>query len=245
MTKKENLAIEAKHLCRAQHSGVLSTISSAIEGYPFGSVTPFMLTEEGDPIIYISDLAQHTRNLKQNNKVSLIVYDATQDDSQANARVTILGDAELIAAESDEEAQIKSRYFTLFPQAQKYQQTHDFNFYRIRTHRVRYIGGFGKIHWIQKEFWMTPQQDWQTDTSGMCEHMNIDHLDAMQLMVKHHYKADVQQLKMVGAYQEGCHLQDANNNLYFIPFQDQCLTAMDVRKELVRLTQLARQQLAA
>lgn len=240
MNNKTNLSLEARQLCRKQHSGVLSTISSAIEGYPFGSVTPFMLTAEGDPILFISDLAQHTRNIKQNPKVSLITYDASQDDSQANARVTILGDATLCKDPS-----IKEDYFAFFPQARDYQQTHDFNFYQIHTHRVRYIGGFGKIHWIKQEMWQTPEQPWQSDITGMCEHMNTDHQDAMQLMVKYHYQTDVQELTMISAYQEGVHFKDDQGNIYFIPFAILCQNATDVRKELVRLTHLARAQLAA
>ena len=142
----QDIAFQAKQLSRTHHSGVLGTHSTSMPGYPFGSVVPYYLTPAGDAIIYISDIALHTRNIKANDKVSLTIFDAGEDDSQANGRVTIMGSAEL-AKQND----VKAQYFRLFPQAKKYEQTHDFNFYVIRTERVRFIGGFGKIHWVDKE----------------------------------------------------------------------------------------------
>lgn len=238
--KIHEISLEAKHLCRREHSGVLSTHSQSVEGYPFGSVMPFFMTTEGDPVIYISDLAQHTKNIKNNSKVSLTVYDAGQDDSQANGRVTILGDAELCESE-----EVEALYMALFASAKGYQKAHDFNFYKIKTHRVRYIGGFGKIHWIPADVWCLEMQEWQQDTSGMINHMNEDHLDAMQLMVQLLYGVNTDSLKMISAFQEGVHYRDDNGSVYFIPFAIYCETGMDVRKELVRLTQESRAKHAA
>ena len=68
---KEQLVDTAKKLFHEMNSGVLSTISIDEVGYPFGSITPFSLTHEGAPVILISDLAQHTQNLKANPKSKL------------------------------------------------------------------------------------------------------------------------------------------------------------------------------
>ena len=62
---KEQLVATAKELFHEMNSGVLSTISIDELGYPFGSITPFSLSHDGAPIILISDLAQHTKNLKK------------------------------------------------------------------------------------------------------------------------------------------------------------------------------------
>ncbi len=237
---KTELSLEAKHLCRSQHSGVLSTQSSSMEGYPFGSVTPFLMTPEGDPVIYISDLAQHTHNIKKDPKVSLFVFEPHADDSQANGRVTILGEAELY-----EDAEFAKQYMHFFDSAKSYEEAHDFNFYKINTRRVRYIGGFGKIYWIQEEHWRLPRLEWQQDTSGMVEHMNEDHEDAMQLMVQMLYGKSPAKLEMVAAFQEGVHYKDENNHVYYIPFKHFCQSGQDVRMELVRLTKESRAQVAA
>ena len=100
----QDIAFSAKQLSRTHHSGVLGTHSTSMPGYPFGSVVPYYLTPAGDAIIYISDIALHTRNIKANDKVSLTIFDAAEDDSQANGRVTIMGNAEL-ANKADVKAQ--------------------------------------------------------------------------------------------------------------------------------------------
>ena len=233
----QHITFEAKHLSRTHHSGVLGTQSTSMPGYPFGSVVPFYLTAQGDVIIYISDIALHTRNIKADPKVSLTIFDAEEDDSQASGRVTILGNAEPVNAE-----EVKAQYLALFPQAKSYEQTHDFNFYRIRTERVRYIGGFGKIHWISKELWFVPQQDWHSDTSGMINHMNKDHVDAMQAFIRTASGLGNGQPQMLSVFPEGAHYRCGEKVIY-IPFHELCHTPTQVRQALVKLTHDAREQL--
>ncbi|QJR80651.1 DUF2470 domain-containing protein [Alteromonas pelagimontana] len=230
-----NIAIEAKHLCRKEHSGVLSTHSTSMPGYPFGSVVPFFLTAQGDAIIYISNIALHTRNIKANDKVSLTIFDAEQDDSQSNGRVTIMGNAELFDNET-----IAAQYYRLFPQARKYQQTHDFYFYKIKTERVRFIGGFGKIHWINKEYWQVEAQDWHSDPSNMIDHMNKEHQDAMQAILQANFDVKAENITMSSVFPEGAHYLAADNSPVYVPFATPCETPTDVRKALVRLSQEAR-----
>lgn len=167
--------IDASLLLRKQHSGVLSTHSLSVEGFPFGSITPFLLTSKGDIVIYASDIAQHSRNMKSNPKVSLFIHDPSEDDSQANARVTVLGEATPdVVAQSDID-----RYFRLFPQAKAYEQTHDFRFYLVKTVRVRYIGGFGEIYWLPEDLWRQSFVDIEEVEQGAIAHMHEDHADAL------------------------------------------------------------------
>ena len=76
-------AVTARRLLNHQSVGVLSTHSIDVAGYPFGSIAPYTLNYDGEPAILISDIAQHTRNIKQNNKVSLTVFKPDADDAQA------------------------------------------------------------------------------------------------------------------------------------------------------------------
>ncbi len=234
----QEIAFEAKHLCRQQHSGVLSTHSVSVEGYPFGSVVPFFMTPQGNVIIYISEIALHTRNIKGNPKVSLTIFDGSEDDSQANARVTILGDAHRI-----DDAQIAEQYYRLFPRARGYLQTHDFHFYQIDTVRVRYIGGFGRIHWIDKAIWQQAKQEWHSQPEGMLSHMNDDHQDAMVAILAAHHGIQPEHVVMQSVFPEGAHYQ-VNEEIYYVAFEAECESAMDVRKALVSLTNQARSQLA-
>ncbi len=233
----QDIAFQAKQLSRTHHSGVLGTHSTSMPGYPFGSVVPYYLTPAGDAIIYISHIALHTRNIKANDKVSLTIFDAGEDDSQANGRVTIMGSAEL-AKQND----VKAQYFRLFPQAKKYEQTHDFNFYVIRTERVRFIGGFGKIHWVDKAYWSVEAQDWHGAPESMINHMNEDHQDAMQLILQHKKGVNVEEPIMHSVFPEGMHC-GTEKQTWFVPFEALCVSSTDVRKALVKLTNDAREAL--
>ena len=233
----QDIAFQAKQLSRTHHRGVLGTHSTSMPGYPFGSVVPYLLTPAGDAIIYISDIALHTRNIKANDKVSLTIFDAGEDDSQANGRVTIMGSAEL-AKQND----VKAQYFRLFPQAKKYEQTHDFKFYVIRTERVRFIGGFGKIHWVDKVYWSVEAQDWHGAPESMINHMNEDHQDAMQLILQHKKGVNVEEPIMHSVFPEGMHC-GTEKQTWFVPFEALCVSSTDVRKALVKLTNDAREAL--
>ena len=79
-------AQSAFNLLAGQGNGVLSTISLAVEGYPFGSITPYCLDEKFNPILLISSIAQHTKNIEANSKVSLTIIEENSDtNKQAKA----------------------------------------------------------------------------------------------------------------------------------------------------------------
>jgi len=126
---------DARSLLLREYHGILSTHSIAAPGYPFGSVVPYCLDRDGQPVILISSIAQHTKNIQENSKVSLIVSEGKANNVQAAARLTWLGNANIIADDED----ISTRYYQYFPESRDYHKTHDFNFYRIELVRARYI----------------------------------------------------------------------------------------------------------
>lgn len=147
-------AQEARAFARNCHHGVLSTLSKRLEGFPFGSVSPFILDPEGHPIILISDIAEHSRNLQADSRCSLILQPFAED-MQSTGRITVIGHAEVLSA--DDKAALGPAYLHQFPQAADYFAMHDFRFWRIRPLKVRWIGGFGRIHWISREAWLHPE----------------------------------------------------------------------------------------
>ncbi|HBM10724.1 MAG TPA: heme iron utilization protein, partial [Pseudomonas sp.] len=66
-------AKHARQLLLKEYRGVLSTHSKAMPGFPFGSAVPYCLNEEGWPLILISRIAQHTKNLQADPRCSLLV----------------------------------------------------------------------------------------------------------------------------------------------------------------------------
>ena len=231
MSKTDQAAQQARALLQSQCDGVLSTLSVDMPGYPFGSITPFCLDSEGRPIILISTIAQHTRNIKADNKVSLIAYDPLTDDSQASGRTTYLADAVL----NDNEAAAE-RYYRFYPNSRGFHKSHDFNFYTLDCVRVRYIGGFGEIYWIEKERFLKANPFSFEEETGMVDHMNDDHQDAIN-----HYcdlfdiAYDTEDLpKLVGIDSEGFHLR-VSGRLNRIQFYTAISDTMEDRQALVEL----------
>jgi len=138
----------ARHLFLQESFGVLSTISVDVPGYPFGSVTPYCADAHGRPMIYISYIAQHTKNIVADSRVSLTVFETNQasGDVQAHGRVTLIGDARLV---DGDQTRVRERYYRYVPDARQYEKTHDFAFFTLDLVRVRFIGGFGKIYWVE------------------------------------------------------------------------------------------------
>jgi heme iron utilization protein len=162
---------EARRFTRGQRNGVLSTLSRRIEGYPFGSVSPFILDHDGRPLILISEIAEHTKNIEADARVSLIVQPYSPD-MQATGRVTLAGQARRLIDKDG----LGPRYLRYFPQAETYFAMHDFYFYRIEPVKIRYIGGFGRIHWVEPEnFLRTATEPLAEAESAILEHMNTDH----------------------------------------------------------------------
>ena len=157
--------------------GILSTISVDVEGYPFGSVTPYCLDRDFVPNILISSIAQHTKNIKANPKVSLMISERTgKTNKQAQGRLTYIGDAVRV----DESEDIKARYVNYFPNSKDYFKTHDFAFYKIRPVRLRYIGGFGKIYWVEKDVLVMRNIFSCEDEVRIVKHMNEDHSGSLK-----------------------------------------------------------------
>ena len=152
MSEDIKFTMKAKNgrgLLRSEKDGILSTQSLDVPVYPFGSVTPYSLDKKGRPVILISELAQHTKNINEDKRVSLTIVASIQArDVQANARLTYLGDARIV---TEDETYAKKRYLRKFPHAKHYFQAHDFNFYVIEPVRSRYIEGFGEIWWVENE----------------------------------------------------------------------------------------------
>ena len=142
-----SLATEARQFLRSTHSGILSTHSSKMPGYPYGSVAPFVLDQQARPVILISTIAEHTQNIIANPRLSLLVIaeSSGRQDLQAGARLTLVGEAMRI---DKEDADLKARYLRYLPQAAGYFAMHDFSFYYIQVLRARYIAGFGKMSWM-------------------------------------------------------------------------------------------------
>lgn len=179
---REKATLDAVALLREARNGVLGTLSHRDEGAPFGSVAPYALDRTGAPLIFIAEIAEHTRNLRADPRVSLLVHEDAkgEEDIQSKARLTVMGRAAPVG-EADA-ADAWARYRARLPAARGYERTHDFSLWRIEPLRMRWIGGFGEIFWLRVEdFRVLPDEDALCPSAaGIVQHMNEDHLDAIR-----------------------------------------------------------------
>ncbi len=237
MSEDERIAREARGLMLRESDAVLSTLSVDVEGFPFGSITPYCFDRRGHPAIFISGIAQHTKNIGRDPRVSLTVAESGAENSQAGGRVTFLGRAERV---SDDGGDAVRRYWRHFPEAEYYRKTHDFDLYAVRPVRARFIGGFGKIHWVSAERFVKANPFSAEQERSAVEHMNADHVDAVArycALAGIPLPEDERPL-MTGIDGEGFHLR-VGGRLHRFPFDEDVSDMRQLRAKLVALARRA------
>lgn len=133
------------HICGY---GTLATHSAALTGYPFATAVPYALDAAHNPVLCISALAEHTKNVLADPRVSLSVVQPGAEDVQDAARLTLVADAERI----EPGEALRARYLRYLPKTEELLAL-DFIFFRLRPKRIRYIGGVGRMGWLEESDW--------------------------------------------------------------------------------------------
>ncbi|HEX8979367.1 MAG TPA: DUF2470 domain-containing protein [Parasulfuritortus sp.] len=225
---------EARRFTRGQTSGVLSTISKRLEGFPFGSVSPFILDHAGRPVILISEIAEHTKNIDADPRVSIIVQPYAAD-MQTTGRVTVIGRAERL----DDKDTLGPRYLRYFPQAEGYFAMHDFHFYRVEPVKIRWIGGFGRIFWVDPEAYLSAAGTLAEVEDGILAHMNADHADMLRNCCRHFHGIETPEARMIGIDPDGFDVRAGERILRFA-FETPVANAEEARTALVAMAGLCR-----
>ena len=231
-----SLLIEAQQFLFSTNKGILSTHSSKFEGYPFGSVAPFVLNHQGMPTVLISTIAEHTKNIMQNSKVSLVVFD-NEADLQANARLTLLANAE----QTDKNNTLmRERYLRYIPQAAQYFDMHDFHFYTLFISHARYIAGFGKMGWLEGESFQMPTNPLFIEEAGILAHMNADHTDNLKAYCLHTHQIHTDTVEMIGIDSLGFDVRTDTETILRFHFENAISNAHEARMALVALAKACR-----
>mgnify|MGYP001765236702 FL=1 len=133
-------------LVREARTAAMSTIARRT-GHPFGSLVTTACEPDGTPIVLLSTLAAHSRNLAEDPRASLLFVEGTLGDPQQGGRVTLVGTLERIA---DDAAQ-RRRYLTRNPDAALYAGFADFAFYRLDLEDCHLVAGFGRAMRVRRE----------------------------------------------------------------------------------------------
>ena len=229
-TKYEQNAI---NLLRNSNSALLSTISISVKDYPFGSYVSYVSGRDRTIYLYLSDIAEHTKNLKKDPKACMtITREKTHGDKQESERLSLIGDLQKVDEEIIEFCQ--KRYYTFFKNSEQYAQFHGFNFYQLTIKHIRWIGGFGQIAWLNKKNWIYQNPKWSIKEMNIIEHMNNDHQNTIISSLKAEHNIEEIDPKIIFLTIDGYYIQGASN-IYFIQLNKVCNTSSEYREELIRL----------
>jgi len=232
MPSKAELAADARALVRRALKASLATIAAG-SGHPYASLITVATDAPGAPIFLISGLAQHTRNLSQDPRAS-ILFDGTgaAGDPLQGTRVTLFGRAEKVQDEA-----VKRRFLARHPEAAFYADFPDFAFWRLEAEGAHYIGGFGRIVDLQPAEILVATEgagDLLAAEPGIIEHMNADHADTVRLYATRLAGAPEGFWRMSGIDPEGCDLI-CEGDARRIRFKALIATPGEAHQELVRL----------
>ncbi len=146
----------ARELLRKQRVAVLATLSVRRAGHPFASLAPYALSADGEPVLLLSALAQHTRNLDADPRASLFVHDpvAAEADPRTAPRLSLMG--EVRRAGPAEAPDLRARYLAGHPDARGLLAL-DFALYVFAVAEAQLIGGFAAAGWIPGDQLRAPQ----------------------------------------------------------------------------------------
>ncbi len=136
----------ARRLVREARTAALATLARRT-GHPFGSMVSVACEPDGTPLLLMSTLAAHSRNLAEDPRASLLYVDPAAPDPQQGARVTVVGRVEKIAAPADAER----RYLARLPEASLYAGFGDFAFFRLVVEDAHLVAGFGRAMRVRGE----------------------------------------------------------------------------------------------
>jgi putative heme iron utilization protein len=195
---------------------------------------------DGSPILLISRLALHTRNILADSRVSLMLDERAEGDPLEGARIMLAGRAEEVS--QNDAAIFRRRYLSAHPSAETFVDFKDFSFFRIRPSGTHLVAGFGRIIDLQPEQFLSDlggAEGLLEAEAGAVEHMNEDHRDAMNLYATRLLGADGSDWRCTGCDPDGLDMQAGNKSLR-LDFPERVTTSTELRKMLVRLAGEAR-----
>jgi putative heme iron utilization protein len=237
MTDAKDMAHGVRDLVRRRDRATLATALPAAAGFwPYASLVLTAVDHDLSPILLLSDLAEHSKAIAGDDRVSLL-FDGTEglDQPLTGARVTLLGRA---ARTADE--RLGRRFLARHPDAATYAGFKDFHFYRIAVERAHVVAGFGKIRWLgADDVLVAPAAGLAEAEPGIVGHMNEDHADALQLYASRLLGLSGSGWQMTGIDAEGIDLRQGGR-VGRLAFDAPLAAADQARKVLVDLVARAR-----
>jgi heme iron utilization protein len=194
----------ARKLLREARSGALATLSPPRQD-PYCSLVNVATLADGAPLLLLSRLALHTRNLLHDPRVSLLLDERKEGDPLEGARVMLQG-----TVASTVDAHARRRYLARQPEAEMFVDFADFGFYRMILEGAHLVAGFGRIVDLSAADLLTEVDDAAALLDAEPEivaHMNDDHADTVRLYARALLHAPDGAWRCVGCDPDGLELQ--------------------------------------
>lgn len=232
---------EARRLLRSARRAGLATFDRET-GAPYVSLVAVATAPDGAPLLLVSDLARHTRNLEADARASLLLAEVGGGDPLAHPRVTLLGGCVPAGKEAS-----KARWLARQPESAGYFDFADFNMLRLEPSGAHLVAGFGRIvelDWAQIRVGTTGAEALLEAEAGIVAHMNEDHRDATRLYATALLGAPDGDWRFEGCDPLGFEI-GLDGVARHLAFSEPASTAVDVRKALVKLVGEARAKVPA
>jgi putative heme iron utilization protein len=233
-------------LLAAARTSALGTLDPA--GFPFGSLVAHAMDDVGRPLLCLSDLAEHTRNLLADPRASLMAVETGAGDPLALPRVTVLGT--VVELRGNERNAALLVYRDVHPDA-FYAAFDDFRLYQLDVTSVRFVGGFGRMSWVSAADHAAAEPDpLRQHVADIVGHMNDDHADALVAYCRafgdrpRTVRAEMVGVDRYGFMMLATDADTGDRTEVRIPFRRRVDTAGAVRAAMVALLREARARLA-
>jgi len=228
--------VAAKKLLREGRSGALATLMPG-SGDPYCSLVNVATAADGAPLLLISTLAVHTKNILADRRVSLMIDERKEGDPLQGARVMLMG----TAAKTDD-PDVRRRYLTRQPEAEMFAGFADFAFYKMNLTGAHLVAGFGRIVDLKPDDVLTATDDAAELVAAepdILAHMNSDHADTCRLYASKLLGAPDGDWRCVGCDPEGLELQLERTALR-LPFPQRIRAPGVLRQVLKQMADEAR-----
>jgi putative heme iron utilization protein len=226
----------AKRLLREGRSGALATLMPG-SGDPYCSLVNVATAADGAPLLLISKLAIHTKNILNDARVSLMLDERKAGDPLEGARVMLMGKAAV-----SEDPAVRRRYLVRHPEAEMFAGFRDFAFYRIELTSIHLVAGFGRIVDLAPVDVLTDlthASELVEAEPDILEHMNQDHADTCRLYATKLLGAADGAWRCAGCDPEGMELQLDQRALRLF-FPQRIISTGSLRQSLKDMAEKAR-----
>ncbi len=195
---------KARQLVRSALKGYLSTEfdsknfqnikTQMYKPFSYSTFTLAAFDYDLSPILLLSDLSEHTRNIKEKNSASLMLCEerklykffpkfdnkfSSYEDPMSRPRVTLIGKLKKTSDSND-----RKRFISRHPASNLYANFKDMNFYKMDIKSAHLIGGFAQVKWFTSDEILCKNiSNFKNSEENIISHMNSSHKTSIKMYI--------------------------------------------------------------